>query len=180
VSATLRISIPGCVAFSAATRFATPSATRTSDEPRVRSTSKATTGRPSRRAAVRTSAVASVTSASSPSRAVRPPGRMIGRSRSASTVGAEPSVRIACSPSPRLPRPPGRLTLSARSCSFTCPAVMPSAVSRSGRSATRISRCTPPTRLTCATPETDSSDFATVSSTNQDSSSSLMAGAEIV
>jgi hypothetical protein len=180
VAATRRISTPGCAASSAARRAAAPSATRTSEEPRVRMISKPTTGRPSSRAAVRTSAFASDTSAISPSRAVRPPGRIMGRSRSASTERAEPRVRMVCSPSPSVPRPPGRFTFSARSWSLTWLAVTPRASSRSGRSATRISRSTPPTRFTCETPDTESSALATVSSTNQESCSSEKRGAATV
>ena len=180
VEVTLRISTPGCRASSSATRSATCRATFTSEEPRVRSTSKATTGLPSRRAAVRTSALESVTSAISSSRAVRPPGRMMGRARSAATESAEPRVRIDCSLMPSVPRPPGRLMLAARSCSFTWPAVMPRASSRSGFRATRISRSTPPTRFTMATPGMESRDFATESVTNQDRLAWSIAGAATV
>ncbi len=87
---------------------------------------------------------------------------------------------MLCSLLPSVPRPPGRLRLASRSCWLTWAAVMPSASSRSGFSATRISRSTPPTRFTWATPGTDSRDFATVSETNQDSCSVLIAGAATV
>src|SRR5699024_11462194 len=49
--------------------------------------------------------------------------------------------------SPTSPRPPERSTFVARSCAFTSAAVMPSAISRSGCSDTRISRSAPPARF---------------------------------
>ena len=65
---------------------------------------------------------------------------------------------------------------SPRSWRLTSPAVMPSASSRSGSRATRISRSTPPMRSTWATPLTPCSARTTMSSTNQDSCSGVIAG----
>ncbi len=59
-------------------------------------------------------------------------------------VAASPSTRIACSPCPSSARPEPRLAFVARSCVFTCGAVMPKLSSFTGSSSTRISRSAPP------------------------------------
>ena len=82
-------------------------------------------------------------------RTLRPLGSAIVVAARSSTVCLPASVRIACSRPPISPRPPARSTLVARSCRLTSPAVMPKASSRSGSSATRISRSTPPMRSIC-------------------------------
>ncbi len=156
---------------SAATAFSTV----TSDEPFERNTPKFVAGRPLSFEMPRISATLSRTSAMSESRAMRPPRRMMFVSASCSAVFAPPSTRIACSPPPTCARPPGTSRLSVRSCAFTSTAVMPSACMRAGSSSMRISRLTPPPRDTCATPSMPSRRLVTVLSTNQDSSSSVIA-----
>src|SRR3981081_1767096 len=111
---------------------------------------KATTGWPLRLAKLRASAAPSLTVAISFNLVFRPPGSTMVRLASCATGAAPASVRMACSCEPTWPRPPARSTLLARNCSFTSSAVMPSAISRSGSSETRISRSTPPARVTWA------------------------------
>ena len=74
---------------------------------------------------------------------------------------------MACSPPPTWALPPGASTFKARSWSLTWTADSPSACMRAGSSSTRISRLTPPLRVTCATPGTASSRLVTVLSMNQ-------------
>ena len=64
-----------------------------------------------------------------------------------------------------------------RNCCETAAAVTPKDSRRAGSSLMRISRLTPPSRLTWLTPRTDSRRLAMVLSTNQLSSSGLMPGA---
>ncbi len=96
------------------------------------------------------------------------------RSASCCAVRAPPSTRIDCSLPPTCARPPAASTLIWRSCSLTSAAVTPKDCMRAGSRSTRISRSTPPERLTCATPDTASRRLLIVSSTNQDSCSSVM------
>ena len=101
--------------------------------------------------------------------------------RSSSRRAPRPNAcRQACgSPArgpPISPRPPARSTFVARTWRLTSPAVTPKASRRSGSSAMRISRVTPPMRLTSETPFTPWSTRTTVSSTNHDSSSGVIAG----
>ena len=102
------------------------------------------------------------------------------RARRSSTLVALPTVRIDCSPWPSAPRPPGLLRFRVRIWFCTSTAVIPSAISRAGSRLTRISRSTPPTRLTRLTPGIDSSALATVSSMNQLVCSTVMAGERTV
>ena len=139
---------------------------------------KPTTGRSFRRANPRGSPDPSPTSATSDSLTYRPPAVGIVRSRSWSTVGRSPSTRTVCSRPPTSTRPPGMLALNAESAALSSVAVSPCAAIRSGSMITLISRSTPPTRLTWATPFAPCSERETVSSTNQDSWLSDMSGAE--
>ena len=156
---------------------ATSAATTVSLAPLAREMAKATTGQPFSAANVRGSAMASVTVPSWSRRTLRPLGSAIMVAARSSTVCLPASVRMACSRPPISPRPPARSTLVARSWRLTSPAVMPKASSRSGSSAMRISRSTPPMRSICETPFTPCSARMTVSSTNQDSCSCVMPGA---
>ncbi|MET3862823.1 hypothetical protein ABIC20_000132 [Methylobacterium radiotolerans] len=87
------------------------------------------------------------------------------------------SVRIDCSRPPTSPRPPAMSAEVRRSCRFTSAAVIPSDSSRSGWSTTRTSRATPPTRSTPPTPFTPWSARAILSSTSQERSAGVIAGA---
>jgi hypothetical protein len=99
-------------------------------------------------------------------------------SRSCSTVVAAPSTRRVCSRPPILARPPGASTLKLARAWFSCGAVTPNEAIRSGSMMTLISRSTPPTRATWATPFSPCRARVTVSSMNHDSSVALMFGAE--
>jgi hypothetical protein len=74
-------------------------------------------------------------------------------------------------------RPPGHVDIRALSCRLTSLTVTPADASFAGSSATRISRSTPPTRSTLATPRSPRSARLTVSSTNQEISSGVLLGA---
>ena len=139
---------------------------------------KPTTGRPLSSAKERTSAEPSPTSATSESRTERPPPVGIVRLRICSTVTAAPRIRSVCSRPPTVTRPPGASRLATAKAWLTLSAVRPCAARRSGSTMTLISRSTPPTRLTCATPGAACSARAMVSSMNHDSSCVDMAGAE--
>ena len=162
---------------SSASALCTAAPTATSLSPRLRDTSKPTTGLPLSRAAARGSATVSVTAAtwSSLMRAAvrkRPaPARPISRA-----VWTVASVRTGCSLPPTSVRPPALSVCTWRSWREMSAAVAPSACRRDGSSATRISRLTPPTRLTAPTPRTASSLREMSLSTNQDSASSSMRG----
>ena len=164
----------GCAAFSSSSLRCTPAATSVSLAPRVRLTSKATTGLPSSSAALRGSATVSSTRATSPSRTRRPSGS--GRSSrarsSADSTLAE--ARTDCSAPPSCARPPAASCCTSRSWRDTPTAVTPRPSRRCGSSSTRTSRLTPPTRVTPPTPGTPRSARATVSSTNQDRLSASM------
>ena len=87
---------------------------------------------------------------------------------------ALPSTRTDCSDPAISARPPAALRLTCRSCALTWLAVSPCACSVSGSRMTRISRLTPPLRLTVAMPGIDSSSLATVLSMYQLSCSTVM------
>ena len=127
--------------------------------PRLRATSKPTTGRPSRSAAERASPTISFTVATW-SRRIRctksPLARDTDSSVAASSAAlfALPRVRTDCSSPPIEVLPPELSVCMIRSCSEISAAVKPNALSFNGSSETRISRFTPPTRLTEPTPLT--------------------------
>ena len=73
-------------------------------------------------------------------------------------------------------RPPGRLLLTLFSAWLTWAAVTPYAARRCGSSSTRISRSTPPERLTSPTPPRASKLRLTSLSMNQLISSGVMVG----
>ena len=163
-----------CWALSSSRARWTPAATSSSLAPRLRATSKPTTGWPSSRAAERRSAMVSVTEATSDSRMGRPSLRTSRRLASSSAVPTVARVRTGCSESPMSVRPPELSRCTWRSWREMSAAEAPRAWSRWGSSAMRISRVTPPTRLTAPTPGTFSSLRATSLSTSQDSASSSM------
>ena len=104
--------------------LSTSAATTVSLAPLAREMANATTGRPSRVANVRCSAMESVTEPSWSRRTLRPLGSAIMVPARSSTVRLPASVRMACSRPAISPRPPARSTLVARSWRFTSPAVM--------------------------------------------------------
>ena len=79
-------------------------------------------------------------------------------------------VRTDCSAPLMSPRPPGASFCTLRNWRDTSTAATFSAAMRASSSSTRISRNTPPTRLTAPTPGTFSRRLATELSTNQLSS----------
>ena len=85
-----------------------------------------------------------------------------------------PVVRTVCSRPPKRPSPPGYSAWMRRNCRDTSLAVTPSEAMRSGSRSTRISRATPPTRLTRPMPGTADSSRVTVRSTNHESSVSVI------
>ena len=162
----------GWSAFSCASTFCTCAPTSTSLAPRLRATSKPTTGLPLSKAAARRSATVSVTVATWSSRMRWP---LASESCSAPSSAADltvASVRTGCSLPPRSARPPALSACTWRSWREMSAALAPSDWSLFASSATRTSRCTPPTRLTAPTPGTVSRRRAMVSSTNHDRPSS--------
>ena len=148
----------------------------TSLAPLAREIAKATTGWPSSRAKVRGSAARVRRRVPSSSRrTLRPPGSDDAwwrRGLDGACAGERADGLLARRRS-RRGRRRGRRWWRAAAGSRR-PPVMPSASSRSGSSATRISRSTPPMRSTWPTPFTPCSARTTTSSTNQDSSSGVM------
>jgi hypothetical protein len=97
----------------------------------------------------------------------------MGSAASSCTEEMVPSARTLCSCAPMRVSPPGSSTWVRSSWLETSPAVTPRAAMRSGSRSTRISRSTPPTRLTWPTPGTLEISRITFRSTNHDSSVSL-------
>ena len=149
-------SMSGCAALAARRAPArTPSPTSTSLAPRLRATSKPTTGLPSSSAAARGSATVSLTLR----HLVEPDAAAVRQRDLHARQLVRPTARWrACAPTARRRRRRcGRPTLSCctwRSWREMSAAVAPSACSRAGSSSTRTSRVTPPTRVTAPTPRT--------------------------
>ena len=171
---------PGCCSFRSARALATPAPTSISLTPRLRATSKPTTGLPLSSAAERCSAKVSRTVATWSSRMLRPSGsaRLMRPSSSADCTVAR--VRTGCSLPPMSVRPPALSVCTRRSWREMSAALAPSACSLAGSSATCTSRLTPPTRLIAPTPGTASSFLDNSLSTNQLSASSSIPSAAMV
>ena len=146
--------------------------TATSLSPLLRTTSKPTTGTPSKVAAERASAKVSLTVATW-SKRTRPP-RDVASSiwPTSCAVLTVAKVRTGCSPTPKSMRPPEPSCCTCLSWRETSAAVMPNDCKRFTSRATRTSRVTPPTRLTAPTPRSDKSLRVMSLSTNQDRASS--------
>ena len=130
-----------------------PLSTLTSEEPLALTTPKVVAGRPLRRA-MRADLADAVVHVGDVARGARsgPPGSMICVSPSAQrgARAAQHADRLLAAA--ELGAAAGGVEVELRSCWLTSTAVMPSACMRAGSSSTRISRLTPPPRLTCATP----------------------------
>ena len=177
---TSSVCISGLLSFSLASATSTPSATETSLAPSERITSNPTTGLPSCSAALRRSAMVSLTSATCSRRTRRPSFRLISICDNSSAVFTVASVRTDCSSPPRSALPPGASCWISRSRCDMSAAVRLRASSFTGSSSTRTCRVTPPTRFTAPTPFTPSSNLAMLLSTYQDNSSSVMPGEVMV
>ncbi len=166
--------IPGFSFLISAILVIASSNTVTSDAPFARDMAKVTTCLPPAIAMDFCSLKPSVTSATSASLIERPPPRLICVWLKANASTALPRTRTDWREPAICDCPPDALIFCWRSTALIWLALTPSDCIFAGSSTTRISRFTPPLRLTDAMPSTESNRRATVSSTNQLSCSSVM------
>ena len=170
----------GRVSLSSSSAARTPRPASTSLEPLLREISNPTTGTPLSNAAERGSETVSCTLAIWSSRMLRPLPRLNSMAAISAADLTVASVRTGCSLLPRSARPPAVSSCTSRNWRDTAAALTPSACILALLSAMRISRLTPPTRLTDPTPGTASRRRVSVSSTNQLRPSSSMDGMRMV
>ena len=164
-------SMSGWAARNSARAFCTAAPTSISLAPRLRETSKPTTGWPLSRAAERGSATVSCTWATWSKRMRRPSAKVNDMRDKVWASVTVPRVRTGCSPPATSVRPPELSDCICLSWREISAALAPSACRRCGSKAMWICRSTPPTRLTAPTPRTASNLRAIWLSTNHDKAS---------
>ena len=159
--------MPGCAWRNSSKALNTASPTSTSLVPRLRATSKPTTGLPFKKAEERCSATVSLMVAMSRKRISLPLPTANSMSASSAAELTVAKVRMDCSKPPKSVRPPELSPCTWRNCRDTSATVKCKACKRKGSSAISTCRFAPPTRVTAPTPLTASKRRVTVWSTNQ-------------